>query len=459
MFALTLDLGPRMTPDYFGARLLDPLDKATLQTAKDAKKALASNAKNQTATKTTCATARADGDYETLLENFEASFTGILPGAGNLLLEHPSMVNNRREKLIFEVMKKYANLKFCIPEDQFKLVYLADYKNVIAQLNSLFQVVLYEKDQKKTGEDKENLSFDQNNPVFIDTAAGEYMLVEKDLVSTHKYVTEVIDRAIASAVELDRWTEQRLNNLGAKTNNKLTLGSNELIKINNDISNSNVEVNSANSFILENINKDIASIQPFQVKLGGAGVPMVRTTGTSKMGSTYPSEVYSPKADIDTSAAIKQLSFGLLNLVDKNIKAIFLSQRAGKDLLLYVAALNHIDPFVPGVLLDPGAMTAISSHNCWSIDLTGSAASSCFNGAPTLAESTAKANPLSKNEATGMAISTPTTTTTQAGPDGKDIVTQSSSDNVGNVNIVEVNGVTHSKNNPVWVEYINVSPP
>ena len=207
-------------------------------------------------------------------EGFSRSevWVNVLPGAGNLLLENPSTVNDRREKLIFEVMKNYAELKFCIPSDQFKVIYLADYRNVLGDLNFFFQVHLYEK--KPT----EN-PIDEINPVFINTVAEEYILVEKDLMSTQKYVEDIIDRAIESAIELDRWTEQRLNNLTAKTNNKLTLGSNELIKKGNDIANENVKVNSANSLLLEQINKVLASIQPYPIILGGAGVPSNRSFG------------------------------------------------------------------------------------------------------------------------------------------------------------------------------------
>jgi len=366
MFALTLDLGPRMAPEYFGARLLDPLDKATLEEVKALKKTLVISAIAQTTAKETCATARVNADYNTLLNNFEASLAGILPGAGNLLLEHPATVSDRRAKLIFEIMKKYSNLKFCIPEDQFKLVYLADYKNVIGQLNFLFQVTLYEKDGSSLG---------AQNPIFFDHAAGEYILVEKDLVSTHKYVTEVIDRAITSAVELDRWTEQRLNNLTAETSNKLTLGSNELIKRGNDIANENVKVNSANSKILAAINLNTASIQPYPVNLGGAGIPDKRESYDDYGGQIYESAVYVPDSSTigskKTDVASK-FSFGILNLIDGTNRDNFLAGKLGESLALYTAATNNIDPFVPGFVITPTSLdsASIALHLCKSIDPT-----------------------------------------------------------------------------------------
>ncbi|MCK5472109.1 hypothetical protein KAI54_02895, partial [Candidatus Gracilibacteria bacterium] len=365
IFSLSLDLAPRIAPEFFEARLLDPLDRETYKTAR-----VLDGKNNQLPEKLalikTCAAARKTNNYETFLDNFENSFAGILPGAGNLLLEHPSTVNDRRDKLIFEVMKNYAELKFCIPSDQFKVIYLADYRNVFGKLNFYFQVHLYEKDSKK--------NLQEIDSVFINAAAKEYILVEKDLLGTQKYVTETIDRAIESAIELDRWTEQRLNNLTAKTNNKLTLGSNELIKKGNDIANENVKVNSANSFLLEQINKVLASIQPYPVSAGGAGVPINRSVGVKYEGEIIESEVHVPNSngiEKTKSEASSRVTFGLLNLIDKTARGDFLSSRFGKDLTLYVAALNHIDPFMPGSSINPTAIsqTAIACHLCSSIDI------------------------------------------------------------------------------------------
>ncbi len=366
IFSLSLNFGPRVVPEFFAARLLDPLDRETLETARELNKTNNKLEENLELIKT-CAGARKKNDYKTFLENFENSFAGILPGAGNLLLENPSTVNDRREKLIFEVMKNYAELKFCIPSDQFKVIYLADYRNVLGDLNFFFQVHLYEK--KPT----EN-PIDEINPVFINTVAEEYILVEKDLMSTQKYVEDIIDRAIESAIELDRWTEQRLNNLTAKTNNKLTLGSNELIKKGNDIANENVKVNSANSLLLEQINKVLASIQPYPIILGGAGVPSNRSFGAKYEGKIIDSKVHVPSSnEVNTkkNEASVRATFGLLNLIHETARKDFLSGRFGKDLTLYIAALNHIDPFVPGSNIKPTAIsqTIIAPHLCPSIDV------------------------------------------------------------------------------------------
>ncbi|MCF7856559.1 hypothetical protein K9N08_03310 [Candidatus Gracilibacteria bacterium] len=374
MFALTLDLGPRMAPDYFGARLLDPLDRPTLEKALEDKGKINNDATEKKKAKEACAKARTAESYGTLLQNFEASFSGILPGAGNLLLEHPATVSDRREKLIFEMMKKYSNLKFCIPEDQFKLVYLTDYKTIIGQMNFFFQVVLHEKEQT---------TFNEDHPVFISTATDEYALVEKDLVSTHKYVTEVIDRAIASAVELDRWTEQRLNNLTAKTSNKLSLGNNELTKIGNDIANENVKVNSANSKILAAINSNTASIQAMPMNMGGGGQAMQREFVTGYNGEAKTSEVNVPNSGAvgsEKSGVASKYSFGILNLVDSTTRNNFLAGKLGESLAYYTAAINNLDPFTPGFEATPTSpglsSNSIALHLCESIDTT---AATCYS--------------------------------------------------------------------------------
>ncbi|MBU1089533.1 hypothetical protein KKF38_01945, partial [Patescibacteria group bacterium] len=236
-------------------------------------------------------------------------------------------------------------------------------------------------------------------------AMREYILVEKDLISTQKYVTEVIDRAIESAIELDRWTEQRLNNLTAKTNNKLTIGSNVLIEVSNDIANENVKVNSANGFLLEQINKILASIQPYPVSSGGAGVPSERGYGVKYEGDIYEAETYVPGPDGTEAKASILMSFGLLNLIDETNLDNFLNERFGKDLALYVAALNHIDPFVPGGSINYTTTvdkTTIAPHLCSSIDSTGQ---DCYSGTldtSQIADSTSITKASDSAEASGI---------------------------------------------------------
>jgi hypothetical protein len=380
MVALTLDMGPRIAPQYFGARLLDPLDRATFVTAQEMSKQARETSVRKARTQG-CVDARGNNHYGAFLEKFEDSFAGILPGVGNLLLEHPAMVSNRKEKLVFEVMKNYAGLKFCIPPDQFKVVYLADYKNSLGRLNLFFQARLCEKAEGEEDED-EKCNFNQKNNVFIDIVTQEYALVEKDLVSTHKYVEDVIDRAIESAIALDRWTEQRLNNLTAKTNNKLTIGTNELTRIGNDIANENVKVNSANSIILAEINKNTASVQPVPVNLGGAGVPDERGYGSDYSGQTHNSVVHVPSSggvNTGKTSAATKFSFGVLNLVDAATRDSFLAGKLGEGLALYTAAYNNIDPFVPGSSIDSVALPLgeIALHLCKSVDPAGT---DCYSG-------------------------------------------------------------------------------
>ncbi|MBU1089627.1 hypothetical protein KKF38_02440 [Patescibacteria group bacterium] len=355
--SLSLDLGQRITPESFEARLLNPLDRATLETAQDL-----DDANNDPEEKLklidACKTARADNDYGTFLDNFENSFAGILPGAGNLLLEHPSTVSDRREKLIFEVMKNYAELKFCIPSDQFKVIYLADYRNVFGELNFFFQVFLYE-------EDSSEYPIDEISDVFIDTAMREYILVEKDLISTQKYVTEVIDRAIESAIELDQQTQNKLASIVNKTTNKLIITTNSAIKRNSDILNQANTISASISGMTSDLRELLAleeSIQGY-VNYGGAWkVPEKERTVTKMTGmaagnkSVQSSIISTDQAGLDDLGKIVEeaedlkLSFGLLNLLNgiEQAEQLFHFERLGAETAMYLGALHQVDPFTPG---------------------------------------------------------------------------------------------------------------
>ena len=451
MVAFTLDLSQQIVPEFFSARLLDPLDQKTWKKAKeDFHKKQVSEEQLKETEKCISDRLGEDSNYNKFLNKFENSFAGILPGAGNLLLEHPATVNNQKEKLIFEVMKNYSELKFCIPSDQFKLIYLAEYKNILGNLNVYFQVRLNEKDPSKY------LS-NEINPVFIGVVTQEFALVEKDLISTQKYVTDIVDRAIESAIELDRWTEQRLNNLTVKTNNKLTLGSNELIKTGNDIANENVKTNSANSFLLEQINKVLASIQPYPVTLGGAGVPSDRSFGIKYEGTIIESEVYIPNSDEinqKKDEASIRTTFGLLNLIDKKTREDFLTNRFGKDLVLYVAALNHIDPFVPGGSIDATAISpsSIASHLCSSIEIEGA---TCYSDSTISTSSIASSMGTTNDpdKASGISSESKPSATGAIGG-ATSVETSNVSDNVAKVNIVDSIPLPldDTEDDPLWTK-------
>ena len=375
--ALTLDIAPHIFPrqlksdaanssDVSDGNALDPLDPSYWEVL-DGYQETSRELDKAKPLKENCESARSGKSYDTLLARFGDSFSGVLPGAGNLLNEHASMVSKRRERLIFEVMKKYANTKFCVQAgksdesadesdksvDEFRSVYQTEYSSLLGKLDLFLQVRLKEKGIAT--------SLDQDNYLPRGMSLEEYPLAKKDLQTTQIHVAEIIDRAIESAIALDNWTERRVSNLTAKTTNKLSLGNNELTQVANNISNENVTTNSHNSGLLHEINRNLASTQPWPVGVGGAGVNDYRHYGQAYYGNTYPSEVYVPgSATIDSKKddIAKNVTFGLLNLVDSDTRDDFLQNRFAHALALYVGATANIDPFAPGGEIE--AKTALS---------------------------------------------------------------------------------------------------
>jgi hypothetical protein len=327
IIALVLDFGPRMMPQYFEARLVNPLDKTTWEKARTDFATQQTNIKSMKNARD-CIANRIGGEnsgYEKFLNDFEVSFAGVLPGAGNLLLEHPSTVNDRKEKLIFSAMQNYANKKFCIEPDQFKLVYLAEYKNVLGKLNVYFQARLYEKDPKKNPINKQN-------EIFINTFSEEFIFVEKDLISTQKYITNIIDRAIESAIRLDNQTQIRVANMTKQTNNVLLQ---TLVQQGNE----NLEISNSAASILEAMQKQDASENSYggttakykvEVYSGATKTPNI-PAGSSEI-SKYENKIKS------------KVSFGLLSLLEPSQREDFFANHYAIEMSFYLAAKYSFDP-------------------------------------------------------------------------------------------------------------------
>ncbi len=330
MCALTLDIGPRVTPQYFGARLIEPHTLKAIEAIRKADKInqqtkFDKDEKTELSILETCKDFRENKYSENILNDFETSFAGILPGAGNLLLEHPSTVNNRKEALIFEVMKNYVEKKFCIPQNQFEAIYFSKYKNTIGKLNYFIQVRAVEKFPKK-------YKITKNNDIFLGFATEEYVLVERDLVSTQKYVEAIVNRAIESAIELDQQTQTRVANLGKQTTNHLL---NTIIKQDNEI----INVNTSAAVLLEAIRNQDASENLWGMTIKQYMDPKAEIGKNWDPGLPSGSSLLSGKKPL--------VSFGLLNLVNSQTRSYFLANYYSTEMAFYLAARYSFDPLAP----------------------------------------------------------------------------------------------------------------
>jgi hypothetical protein len=285
----------------------------------------------------------------TALKNFEDSFSGILPGAGNLLLEHPAEVTDHKEKLVYDTMEKYAEEKFCIPPAEFKIIYLSEYSSLLGQLSVYLQVREKEKEKESSLNGAE---FDKIETIFITDLVNEYRLAERDLNSTQKYVIEIIENAITSAIFLDQQTEARLNNIIASTGNQMATTNGAFNDLLVQLLNNLIEVNSANGVLLENLLAVKASVQAQPVGQGGAGVPSKKNTGsaTTVKGISAENSFNQNLAEIKPllNEMSKNVTYGLLSLVDDDTKNNFLKKRAFMELTFYTAARYGKDPLAPG---------------------------------------------------------------------------------------------------------------
>lgn len=331
--SLAINIAPQVAPQYFQSRLLDPLDKDTyIKAIAAAKKTKAD--REDLELRRECFVDRNSG-YTQFLKNFEESFSGVLPGVGNLLLEHPSIVSNRKEKLIFEIMKKYAKLKFCVPEDQFKIIYLTDYTAALSKLKFFIQVRLFEL------EPEEN-PLNEENPAFIYTASEEYSFVEKDLKSTQIYVTDIVSRAIESAISLDETTENMLANVLLETANKQGADALKTLMKANEIG--------AN---LSKLQKEANMIDSTKIVYGIPINPSIEPPITKdflkiKEASEKPRDVKRKISEEIRKDRDKRnvFSYGLLNLVSSDIVLSF-EKNASKEAALYIAVKNRLDMLIP----------------------------------------------------------------------------------------------------------------
>lgn len=325
---------------------------------------------NQPFLKQECQSARSSKTWAKFLQDFEDSFAGVLPGIGRVLLENPNLVTDRRERFIFEIMRFYANLKFCVAADNFTKIY-QNYGAVIGELGIFTQIRALET-ATETLAPQPRIS--QPNPYPSLNAALETLQIIKDLESTEKYITETLDRAIASAIELDRQTDLRLVNLSTQTTNQLIATTNGLITLGNEIGNRNLKFDlmaikeaelqrQINACLLAFAEKEGNTLKKTAVNsqkkcaalFGNGAIYQEPTENLSEQIGPVPFTNPAPPSVLlelqrngQLSEQIANLSYGLLNLLTKEIRATFLQQRFGPEYVIWVAVLNGQNPFNPG---------------------------------------------------------------------------------------------------------------
>jgi hypothetical protein len=406
MCALTFDFGPRVMPQYFASDVggIDTLSADDLRNPERTPEKLSQDVQ-------TCFSNRKSDKAAKFIESFEKSFNGILPGAGNMLKEHSGMVTSRSEKLTLEVMKRYANLKFCISGEAYKTIHMGGYSTILNDLDPYIQTRAWEKEGNQ-----------DNNGLYMSAVTAEYDFAEKDLAKTRAYIEKTIANAIQSAKESDQQTTATIASLSTETVNKLNDRSNSLLEIANEIGNIQTGVLGNHSLLLDKIAQLEAyqnagpttakkpyflgeDTPPDQIKWrnsfkeddGDGGeteyeymeipddvepntgwlvdLDLPEATGLKKVHDQTATE-------ISGSASGNRYAYGILNLVDAFTKADFLALGFKKAVLLYTAAQNNFDPYAPRAgflsgaqdLPEPPAAT-VESQLCKSIDTPGA---NCF---------------------------------------------------------------------------------
>lgn len=386
IFSLTLNLGSQIAPALFGAYIEgsgpgsdfveasmvshNPLDQQSQDDQIEIKSA-ADQAVIERAQ--TCFENR-QGDnpaHKQLLERFEESFSGILPGAGNLMLEYSADINDRRDQLVREVLKKYANLKFCVPEESFETIHSQNYTTLLGYLNTLSQVREHE-------EDPEEYPIDELHGNFIGTLSSEFSFAAKDLVATEQHVTDVIDHAIDFAIKLDQQTGDKVVQLTNQTTNRLIATSNTALKTVGKLGVEGNNISGAFSGMLADL-RSIFAIDHTIPKTVGSGGSQEKLDGKPKteenIGKIEGHDPIYAALDLDSieQAGLppvgtdihdeverlikgegKEVSYGLLNLF-KIEKRPTISKYLGKSMTMYVGAKLNLDPLTPGAEEDIAA--------------------------------------------------------------------------------------------------------
>lgn len=360
IFSLSFNLGSEVIPELFSARISPPIE-ADLKKAAEAKALADQEIKGLVAK---CAISRTAENYKTFLGNFETSMSGILPGAGNLLASYPAAISERKEQLTLEVLKKYSNLKFCIPEEGFEALYHGGYFQLVPQTSIYLQVYLNE-NEEVVGD----YPLAKINLVDIGTLSSELDLMIKDLLMTKRQVVAIIDSAIESAIELDKQTSDKVTRLATVTTNRLVMTTNTALQQLGDVGKEGNLIDASISGMTSDIRAILAidnTVPNYVPPLGGGSYerPLGEALKILTKGKAVGHKaIYSSDINLDQlglpaiSEAIQvevtrlvssdEISYGLLNLF-KTEDHPNMAEQLGVGIVLYVSAMLNLDPFTPG---------------------------------------------------------------------------------------------------------------
>lgn len=386
ILSLTLNLSSQIMPEFFSAQQLGvPTDTTKLEELQAVKAAADKVILAQVAKCQEHREAKNDGkgedgqDYKKIMARFQKSMSGILPGAGNLILNDPAAVEDRKEQLIVEFMKKYTNFKFCIPEETFEPIYRDGYSSLRQHLNAFLQIRSREDDTTKPD--------DKVHKIIVTSAMSELSVAERDILETWKYVSDTIDRAIESAIELDKQTGDEVARLTTVTANRLASTTNMAIKILSEVGKEGNMIDASVSGMTADIRSILAVDHSLSKPVGNGGSwekPPLSTKVIEMIGKAGGHDaVYSSDTSLDQSGlpAISggeiqieisdlirdDISYGLLNLFalkERTATAEYL----GKSATIYAGARLGLDPFTPGS--EEYIKTLVQSFAAKLIDLT-----------------------------------------------------------------------------------------
>ncbi len=382
IFSLTLNLSSEIMPELFGARLIESPTEEDLAATAAAQAAANSNI---VARAQTCSSTRTAKDYDTLIKNFEKSLSGILPGAGDLIASYPAVVSERKNQIALEVLKKYANLRYCVPEESFETLYLTDYVDMDKFLSAYMQVRLNE-------DDPETYPLGKLNRVPDMKKTDENKLAEQDLRMTEQQIIDDIEKAIDFATKLDKQTGETVKQLETVTANRVAMSTNTALQTLADIGNQANNISASQTGLLSNL-LEVAIIDntvPLPAGLGfGGSVERVPSAALVKkmMGivkgqdAVYSSNVAAdlpglPPVGSKIAGEISRLmdtgeiSYGLFNLFKVGDRPI-VAERLGAAMTLYAGAKLGLDASTPGS--EDQVATAASTFALFLISQTSTA--------------------------------------------------------------------------------------
>ncbi|MFA6458624.1 MAG: hypothetical protein WCV72_04550 [Patescibacteria group bacterium] len=357
IFSLTLNLSSEIMPELFGARLIESPTEEDLAATAAAQAAANSNI---VARAQACSDTRKNKNYDTLINNFEKSLSGILPGAGDLIASYPAVVSERKNQIALEVLKKYANLKYCVPEESFEMLYLTDYADISKFLSAYIQVRLSE-------DDSTTYPLGALNRAPTMKSTDENSLAEKDLRLTEQQIIDTIDQAIDFATKLDKQTGETAKQLATVTANRVAMSTNTALQTLADIGNQTNNIGAAQAGLLSNLLEVAITDEtvPMPVTLGGSYVRVPSMAMIKKMmgivkgqDAVYSSNVASdlpglPPVGSKIAGEISRLmntgeiSYGLFNLFKVADRPV-VAERLGAAMTLYAGAKLGLDPATPG---------------------------------------------------------------------------------------------------------------